>query len=827
MLRHYLVVALRNLSRNRLYSAISVCGLALGLAAALIAALYVRNELTYEHFLPGYRDIYSISSSFAASGQAPLRADSAAADLARWLAVRLQIRQIARIMTEDRHGVRVDHNDTLERITWADPELFDIFRFPVIAGDPTGALRRPDGVVLTRTLARRLFGRDDPVGDTLLLDRQHPLRVAAVIEDLPPNTHLDLGIIASSRASFSPFAALDAQPPGLGKAVDAYVYFRLPPAISLDQVRASLSEFIATLYRPKMAGGLRLSFSVVPIAAIHWLPPAIGSMKPRGSPALLYAIAAIGLLILLAAAINFVNLSTARAAARHVEVGVRKASGGTRRDLFVQFVGEALLHSGLALVVALGLAELLLPLFNRLSQSRLTLDYLHDPSILPAAVGFAAVVGVLAGIYPAIVLSSFRTVTALRGGSARPGGEAVRSALVTVQFAVLTGLIISIVVVFDQTSYAKRMAGLLSTTRVFAVNGACGKTDADAFRSLPGVVAAACSASAPLGYVYRRSYGAVRRGVKTFFTDESVDFGFFELYGLKPIAGRFFSRDRGGDAAPRGASATGGTASARSTSAAEKTPSAPEMNSTRGTPIVINETAVHKFGFASAQAAVGQRVNVFGDPGERPPSEIIGVVPDFPVGSIRKPIDATVFYVDPKQFDLLSVKVSAPQEAQALAAIDARWTQLDSSRPVSRLPVAQALRRLYADIEADGEVFSACSAIALLLACAGMYGLASSIAERRTKEMGIRKAMGAGRADVLRLLLRQLTLPVLWAQLLAWPVCYVVMGRWLAGFAYHIQLGAVSFLAASAAAIAIAWVTVLGHALRVARAKPVAALRYE
>ncbi len=798
MLRNYLMAALRNLARNKLHAAIGICGLAVGLAAALIAALYVRNDLTYEHFLPGYARIYRISSSYADPAGAPVPIDVTPPDVARWLAVRLPIRQIARIDVGSRHGIRVGTVSSLERLSWADPEFFDIFRFPVVAGDLARALRRPDDIVLTRTLARQLFGRDDPVGQTLLLDDKHLLRVAAVIEDLPPNTHLNFGIVASSLASFSSFTPLDAQPLAFGKSVDAYTYFRLPQAATLDQVRASLHDFIAALYKPKMAGGLRFSFSVVPIAAIHRLPPAEGAMKARGSPALLYAIAAVGLLILLAAAINFVNLSTARAAARHVEVGIRKAVGATRRTLIVQFIGEALLRTGLALLVALGIAELLLPVFNRLSQSRLTFDYLHDSSILPAAVGFASVVGVLAGLYPAVILSSFRPVTALRGGATRAGGEAVRSALVTVQFAVLTGLAIAIVVVFDQTSYAERMVGRLDTTRIFAVNGACGRTDADTFRTLPGVVSAACSASAPLGYIYTKSFGTVRRGVKTFFTDEAVDFDFFELYGLKPVAGRFFSRDRGGDAAPGGTS------------------------STHGSPIVINETAVRKFGFSSARAAVGELVNVFG-----PPSEIIGVVPDFPTRSIRSPIDATVFYVDPKQFDLLSVKVSAPQEAQALAAIDARWAQLDPSRPVSRFPVAQMLRELYADLEADGAVFSACSAIALLLACAGMYGLASSIAERRTKEMGIRKAMGAGRADVLRLLLRQLTLPVLWAQLLAWPVCYVVMDRWLAGFAYHIELGAASFLAAGAAVIAISWATVLGHALRVARARPVAALRYE
>jgi putative ABC transport system permease protein len=291
----------------------------------------------------------------------------------------------------------------------------------------------------------------------------------------------------------------------------------------------------------------------------------------------------------------------------------------------------------------------------------------------------------------------------------------------------------------------------------------------------------------------------VRPGIETTYALEIVDFGFFELYGIRPIAGRLFARERGLDA-----------------SSADPQSQATET-------IVINETAVRRFGFLSAREAIGQAVSVLGPR----PAEIIGVVPDFPARSIRSPIEATVFHVDPSLFEMLSVKVSETQQQSTLAAIDALWNKLDASRPIERRPVELAMRWMYSDIVSEGIVFVACTVIAVLLACMGLFGLSSFVAERRTKEVGIRKANGAGRTDILRLLVWDLSKPVLWANLIAWPASYFLLQRWLSGFAYHVSLGFPVFIAASATALAIAWLTVLGHTARVAGANPVTALRYE
>lgn len=816
MFRHYLIVALRNLTRHKLYAAINIVGLTIGLAAALLVVLYVQHETSFERFLPDYERIYEIAARVRPPGSSDMSMDSTPTDVALWLRSRLpSLAPLARIGGGAVHGVRVGDINASEFVSFADPEFFDVFRLPVVAGNPAATLRRPHGIVLTRSRARRYFGRDDPIGQILRIDGRYPVVVGAVIEDLPSNTHLDFDVVASSLASFSDFRALDAQPASApGKPWVAHTYFRLPASMTLAQIREQAAAFAGQIFPRAIKGGLVLQLPVVPIATIHLSPPGLNAMRSHGSSALIDAVAAIGGLILLVAAINFINLSTARAATRSVEVGVRKAAGAARGDLVLQFLGESIAVATLAGLAAMALVELLLPAFNHLADAGLSLDLRRNPQILATAGGLVLLVGVCAGIYPALVLSAARPLNTLKRDQAGAAGI-VRQALVTAQFAFLIALMIALGVIWEQVDLAKRMFARLDTAEVFTVTGACKHPHAaELFSALPGVVGASCSASAPLGFVTMRSTGAVRAGLVTTYTQEIVDVGFFELYGIRPIAGRLFARERGMDASSGGGSSGDGSSGEGSSG---------DASSSRMDSVILNQTAVRRFGFASPQAAVGQSVTIRGSQ----PSQIIGVVEDFPAQSIRTPIDATVFRVDPKIFDLLSVKVSSEAQQRALAAIDELWRKLDTSRPIERQPVEQGLRRMYSDIVSEGKVFATCAAVALLLASMGLFGLSSFLAERRTKEVGIRKATGAGRADILRLLIWDLSKPVLWANLIAWPACYVLLRRWLSGFAYHVELSVPVFLSASAVAMLIAWLVVLGHTARVANATPVLALRYE
>jgi putative ABC transport system permease protein len=543
-----------------------------------------------------------------------------------------------------------------------------------------------------------------------------------------------------------------------------------------------------------------ITFSILPIAAIHLSPFGNAPMNRRGSASLVYGLALTAALILLIASINFVNIATARAMRRSIEVGVRKAAGATRGHLIVQFMGESLLYALIGAVLAVALAEWLLPLFNKLTYSSVGMDY---PTAITCVAVLALIVGLLAGAYPALALASFRPALVLKGARERQRSGLLRQGLVMLQFAMLILLVTCIVVIFRQTSFAMEMAALIDTDRVIAIEGACERASfVEAVRSLPGVEVAACSQAAPFNWVIAQSFGEIRPGMRASFQRSPVDFGFFELYGLKPVAGRLFSRDHGADRfdAPQ-----------RAQGAVPAT-------------VLINQTAVKRFGFPSAHAAVGEYLNL--GRSERT-SQIVGVVPDFPITTIREPIEAMIYVAQPSNFSLLSVKLRAGQESATLDGIDAAWRKYGKPLPSGRFSVTESRRMLYVGLISQGQVFGVAAAIAATLACLGMFGLAAFMAERRTREVGIRKAMGAAPSDIVRLLMWHLSRPVLLANLIAWPIAFLVMRGWLRSFPYRIELEVWMFLAATAAALLIAWLTVLAQAWRVSRAAPVMALRYE
>jgi putative ABC transport system permease protein len=549
------------------------------------------------------------------------------------------------------------------------------------------------------------------------------------------------------------------------------------------------------------------------LTAIHLHPSTQGAFRPAGDKTVIAAIAAVGVLVVLVAAINFITLMTARAGRRAVEVGVRKAAGASRRDLIVQFMGEAFLYVVFAVVVAIAIAELTLPAFNALLQRRIAFDYATDP-MLAAGIGAGALlVALLAGAYPAFVLSAFRPATVLKGGLPQTtGGVGVRQALVIVQFAVLIGLVLGAITIARQTYYALNQGMRLDKDQVlFMAASPCTDRLRDAILTVPGVKKAACASAFVLNLANNLDDTVVGGRHQTMAV-APVDFGFFEVYGLEPLAGRLFDRNRPNDGFIAGA----------------------EVNP----PVVINETAVKGLGFRSPQAAVGHSIawhfhtdvdKAFGGDPARP-SEIIGVVPDFTFGSMREPIEAAMFMVGPKvsYYSIaLNAKLDGRRIPETLQGVDRVWKRMEGDAPILRTFVTLFTLRLYIDVLVQGALITIAAVVALSIAALGLFALSAYTTERRTKEIGIRKAMGADTGDILRLLIWQFTKPVLWANLIAWPVSFLVLTGWLGGFAYHVDLAPWTFAVAAAAALVIAWATVFIHALRVARAKPVGALRYE
>jgi putative ABC transport system permease protein len=800
LLRNYLAAAFRNLARNWLYAGITVLGLAAGFAAAILIALYVRDEYSFERFIAGYEQIYRLETDVLAPDRKPARGDAAAGTAAAHLALDFpDLEGVVRLARSSRWVGR-DKPETWERLAWTDPDFFTVLPYPVLAGDPVSALHDPNSLVLTREVARKYFGVDAPIGETLLVlapngddplsATPHPMRVRAVLEDIPRQTHLqDFKIFASSNAAWANRAPENQ--------LFYWTYARLPPGTSADRIREGLEAFAARHY----PGGWR--FRLEPLKDVHL------TAERR---AVVRQIAIVGLLIIVIAAINFVTLMTARAVRRAIEVGVRKAIGARRRDLIVQFMGEALLYVFAAMLLGVTIAGLALPAANTFLERSIVLDYLNDPALALGIAGTALLTGLIAGAYPALVLSSFAPAPALKGARGqRAGSAAVRQGLVVAQFAALIVLIIGTATIYRQTSFALENVLRLSGDQMVLMD--CEPGFKQKVAALPGVSAAACVSYEALGESAKTLVKDPVRGDITINT-AGADVGFFEMHGLRPLAGRFFSGDRGEDMVLDGPNA-----------GPQDQPS-----------LVLNESAVWQLGFDSPQDAVGKSVDWI-RPYAAPPTEaqpsfrssrIIGVVGDFTLlGSIRTAVEPMMYFVDPISTRFLSANVQGQRLPETLQSIDALWRSTGHVRPIKFEFMGEIMRSHYDGMQIQGGIIGASAGLAIVIACLGLFALAAFTAERRTKEIGVRKAMGASRFDVVRLLLWQFTKPVLWANLVAWPLAYWAAAHWLNGFAYRVSLPLWLFLSASIIAVLIAWASVAAKAWRAANAQPATALQCE
>jgi putative ABC transport system permease protein len=799
LFRNCLAAALRSLARSRVYSAISVFGLAIGLCAALLVSLIVRNETSYDHFLPGYERIYLAGALLLPTGHPGMYSHQSPS----WIAAPLQQRfaavaAVTRLAPADvqlKRGVI----EAKEKIYWADPNVFEILRFPTLAGDLRSALRQPDSIVISRSIARKYFGSGDPVGSTMLVSDGHPMTVTAVIEDLPVhNSQFETGVFANGTSSYSDLTRLandpENRPDSSRITVDVRTYFRLAPGASVPALQQAMPEFFDSV-RPArlMPVGVHLTLDLVRIDEVHLSPGLNPGVQSR-----LLMIVIIGVLILLIAAVNFVNLTTARATRRALEVGIRKAAGASRFALVVQFLGEALIYTVIAGALALMGVELLLPAVNSFLQTGAIFAWWRDPLQMAWLTGGALLLALLAGSYPAFLLSAFNPVAVLKARVSRAGGNVLRLLLVSAQFAVLIGLVISAGVVYEQRQYATHEALRVNTDQVLVIRTRCAASLMDRLRALDGVRGAACSSPSLLT---NDTFGnfTLQDGSITAMDVIDVEPGVLEILGMRARAGRF---------------------------------PVPLKNEAPG--LIINEAAAQRLGFHGAAAAVGQFLPITDSP-DMTAIPVVAVAPDFTVDAINQAVRPTVYTpleTKSRRFTsssgaLINVKLTGSAIPQTLLAIDRLLTEADPVKPVDRQFLNNYVQNLYISVQRQEQALAVSAAVAVMIACLGLVGLSASLAERRTREIGIRKAMGAHTADILRMLLWQFTRPVLASMAVAWLVAGLIMNRWLHNFAYHVELDVWLMAGAAAAGLIIALATVSTHCYLIARARPVAALRYE
>lgn len=831
MFRNYLTVAVRNLTKHRLYSAINIFGLAIGIASCILIVLFVRDELSYDSFVPNAERIYRIETRFDIPGRSPIiggvSPGPALAILQKDFPMIEAGVRLGRIRPVFKRGADTFRED----LVLADPSLFDVLDLPLVAGDKAKALADNTGVMISESMARKYFGARPAVGE--VIDTTYsfspgdvtarPLHVTAVFKDIPGNSHFKIDFIG--RINESDYEKM----PWMFKdwtSLNTWTYLKLHGEADANTLRQGFKAFTERNVPSFPFSGKELkisdymTLSLVKLEDIHLQSKGMGQFKPPGDARSVATFAVVAAMILLIACINFTNLATARASQRAREVALRKVVGAKRPQLIAQFLSESVLTALVALVIAVALVQLALPTYNTVLQKQLALDVAGAGTLIAAMFGLIALVGVVAGLYPAMVLSGFLPSRILKANksAAAEGSGRLRTALVVIQFAISIGLLICTAVVYGQTLYAKTMNLGFDPRNLLVIRTPNQKLADDLLRplreevaKLPGVTAVTMSGAVPPDTNNNNNIVEVPgrpSPTPILLEQKSVDYDFFTTFKVPLLAGRYFDEAHGGDDFPHDTDA----------------------QVRNGANIIINERALGTLGFASPQEAVGQQIRGAAGRAEENKTmmlTIIGVVGDVYFRSVRDEMQGMYFRRDARDFRALVARfdgVTGPALREAAAGI---WRDLAPSDPYTAQFVQQLEQDQYQAEDAQTKLFAAFAGLAIVIACLGLYGLAAFTAERRTKEIGIRKVLGAKVKDVVRLLVWDFSKPVLIANLLAWPAAYLLMRDWLNTYPYRIDLSPAPFLLAGAGAIAVAWVTVAGHAAKAGGSNPIHALRYE
>lgn len=833
MWRNYLLVGLRSLAKNRLYSVINIVGLAIGLAACLMILLFVRYELSYDNWVPNHRDVYQVQSWYK-SRETGREDRFQMTAFAAGKALAAQFPEISHeVFVMNSAPVILNGGEALatQDYFYVDANFLDVVALPLLRGDRR-ALDQVGTILLTESEARKRFGTDDVVGRTMSVVAKGitwDYRVGGVLKDLPKNSALRLNAIV--RIDIRSFMAKELQGLECWSCQFGYSFVRLRPGADVAAMAARLPAWEKRNIPDEPQGG-GLSFNagdeqdwhLVNLRDIHVGSAQGAAMTPGNDRRTIITFAVIAVLILGMAIVNFTNLSTARASQRAREVALRKVLGARRGQLVAQFLGESLLVTALAMLLALALVELLMPAFAAFLDADLQLSYLGSDGILLPVLVLLPAVGILAGLYPAFFLSRFQPAAVLkanRSAAETPGSGTLRSLLVIGQFAVSIALIICTTVIYAQTMHARQVDPGFDRSHILQLDGLSryqlitrGREISDAMRRVPGVeavgrtgIAVATPNNSITGFIVPGRSQTVGIGVY------NVDEGFLPAMGLKLVAGRWFDRNRPLDDA---------TLPFPSSDADERALAA------RGVNIVINELAAQRLGFANPADAVGKtfRAGYVQTKNGNVPATIIGVVGDTRFRSVRVPLEPMSFLNTDAGHAFMVIRYRG-DPAAVRDRVARTWQGLVSDVPFDGRFSEDVIEELYEADDARAQTFAAFALLSVIVGCLGLFGLASFNAQRRTKEIGIRKVLGARTVDIVRLLIWQFSRPVLVANLVAAPLAWWLMRDWLNGFDSRIPLGAGPFLMAGLGALLIAAGTVAGHAWRVARASPVQALRYE
>lgn len=830
MWRNYLKVGLRALTRDRTYAFINIFGLAVGLAACVLLLLYVRYETSYDAWIPDSARIYQVQTTWHEPGQPVTHSQSSPFPVHDMLPGGFPEIEALTVVRTGQTVLNLNGQPLFADAATVDPGFFEVFALPFAHGSARTALPDTHSIVITEREAIRDFGATDVVGRRLTLGAGPGKRdylVSGVLRDLPRNSNLRLSILF--RYDPAEFDALPAEQKGWGN-MNQQHYVMLRPGAEANEINARLPAWEHRVVAPQIIDGRPSSqadimdMKLTPITAVHLGEAQLGALTPGGNPRTLATFALVALLTLGMAVMNFVNLATARATRRAREVALRKVLGATRFQLVVQMLGESLLTTGVSMLIALALVELVAPWIGAWVDADLAVHYLGRGGMLLPALGLFLATGLVGGLYPAFYLSRFRPAEMLKankGAAETPGSGRVRGLLVIFQFAIAIGLIICTWVIYSQTRYVEtvdpgyRRDGLIQLDSAWRLAGDSNEYQAarQELLRVPGVVALGRT---NLGLAAKnRNILAVRGpdardlSIGTY----AVDPEFFGTLEMRLLAGRLLGERYGNDRVIR--------AGYDASDAARQVAAARAIN------VVVNRNAAQTIGFSTPRAAIGQTVRVGLEGNNMTPATIVGVVEDTRIRTARDPIEPIIYAYDPDPTNKLVVRYAAARPAEVMAGLSQVWRRFEPEIPFQGDFAEALVAENYTAERVRGSLFAGFSTLAIAIACLGLFGLAAFTAERRTKEIGIRKVLGARVRDIVKLLVWQFTRPVVIANIIAWPAAWWAMRSWLNTYDLRIDLGPAPFVLAGLLAFVIAVGTIAGHAIRVARANPIVALRYE
>lgn len=814
MIKNYFKVAFRNLWKNKGYSAINIFGLAIGLATCLLITLYVTDELSYDKHFKNSNRIYRINSDIRFGG-GDLHITQTSDVMGQLLKKDYpQVEEYTRVYNNDGAKLIRKGNEyiTEPRVANVDSTFFTVFQLPAIEGDTKMALEEPNTVVVTEAAAKKYFGAVNVLGKIIEVKEDTtntPYKITAVIKDIPKETHFNFEFLFSMKNVNYQWGQITSH--------NFNTYLLLRPGTDYKAFEKNFGQYSEKYVVPfaqqfikinsmddLRKSGNNLEYTLIPLTDIHLHSDFSFEITPSGNIQYVYIFSAVALFILILACINFMNLSTARSSKRAKEVGIRKVLGTERKTLIGQFLVESTITAAIALIIAIVIAYLVLPLFNDVAAKSLSVKNLLGGQILPFLILLPLIVGLLAGSYPALFLSRFRPITVLKGNVNTGFKKSnLRNALVVFQFATSIILIICTITLYNQLNYIQNKKLGFNKDQVLIIDGAYALgNNVQAFKNdvlaMPGVSSGTLSSYLPVTNSSRSDNTFSKEAVmdtKNGIDMQTwrIDYDYIKTMGMEIVEGRNFSKDYGSDSSA----------------------------------IIITETTAKLLGHDDP---IGKKIY---SPDSPPgttlafrPLQIIGVVKDFHFESLRKKLGPLCFFLS-NSTGLASFKVSAASTKNLIPQIEKKWKALAPAMPFSYRFMNDSFNEMYRSEQRAGTLAIVFAVLAILIACLGLFGLVTYMAEQRTKEIGIRKVLGASVGNVVTMLSKDFLVLVVIASILAFPVAWWAMNKWLQDFEYRISISAWIFIIAGIVAVLIALFTVSFQAIKAAVANPVKSLRTE